>query len=1357
MADFLKGYSAQWSVTRVDQGTWADSGDVPGVREASITRGCDNDVRLLETGTLTIDASPGASLEPGWMRLYMTVDGSERIPMATLLYEQDGRSTEKGASVVTAQGRSVLQPAADATLLMVTGQGFVAGGSDGAAWAGSVLSKCTPAPVSVEGSFTLNDDVNFQQGCTCLEAVWQVLDAGGWCIQIDGTGGVHVRQLPTEPSLELGGANAGLLIPGVDDDLSIIEVPNRYIAVDGDERAVAENIDPTSPTGYQQRGRWVDRYDESPTLVNGESLEAYARRKLDELSEVTRTYSYTREFWPDVVPYSLVHATMAENGVEGLLRVTSQELACGKGVTVTESAGDSANAWRDGSGLLARTVSQMVDRSVARVMKSASQSRQATYMGRDGEGVPWVTVAGEESARPAQSMTVEASAGDTVSVTITGNRLSIVGNVSNPGAGVAGVQRAQSAAAGAQQTADKASDDAGRAISFASAARAAATDARAAAESAQSEASFAAENASNALASADTAYGAAKQALADAASVAKSAEDARESAASAAQSASEAVESADKAQRGLSEVEKVVGTLNWIAEHGRYVSAAGTTFDPERVYYTRSDEVYELTQDTAIDLQKTYYTRSGSGTEADPYVYTEVQSPDVEDIGTYYELASATYTVVAEPVAADIASYFYLVVDDSVQQYIASHLWLDSAGLNLSVDGTNGWRIHQGTVDGTKTLGTYVIDPNGRVESSFTAGSVSFYDGLGDNAANVIANFGGSGATIGKSGDSQVVVNSSVVEMLRNGVSFLKAWVEDSIAMIRLGREANDHILLTGSAFSCVRSDGTIGAYIGSMSDSATQTTVTDTKPVSAAMTKIISGTTYTAFSLSMKPVSTSFPSSSIIFKNAQGSSVASSITGTLWSESGYGAIGWVVLLSGSIPSGAATVSIMYQSTSEPPRYVLGSSTVGPEGLGDFSMTEGLNTSATGHASHSEGELTSASGNYSHAEGYKSTASAWYSHAEGNGTTASGAGGSHAEGNYTVASGSVSHAEGAGSVASAAYSHAQNYETVSASQYQTALGKYNVPDANDTYAAIIGNGTSDASRSNALAVRWNGVVDEGTQAVPGSIVPVGSIIDYAGTSVPNGYLECDGSAVSRTAYPLLFAAIGTAWGAGNGSTTFNLPNLNGRTVIGAGTADATGATNHTVGQRDGEETHALTTAQMPSHVHTVPKHGHGHNISVGQHNAAGCSRTGDVKISNHGHTITQPAFNTPNHTHTMQNAGAHELGYQTGQRASGNVNTRVGPYNASTSGVTKITSASAHKHTVDSSGGGVACSRTTNVAISDHGHTITQPTFNTPVLTHSVSGGVTEKDAFDTDSRGSGTAHNNMQPYAVVRKIIRAV
>lgn len=106
------------------------------------------------------------------------------------------------------------------------------------------------------------------------------------------------------------------------------------------------------------------------------------------------------------------------------------------------------------------------------------------------------------------------------------------------------------------------------------------------------------------------------------------------------------------------------------------------------------------------------------------------------------------------------------------------------------------------------------------------------------------------------------------------------------------------------------------------------------------------------------------------------------------------------------------------------------------------------------------------------------------------------------------------------------------------------------------------------------------------------MVPPGTVMQYAGSSVPSGWLDCDGSAVSRTTYAALFSAIGITWGPGDGSTTFNVPDLRGRAAIGVGTGS--GLTNRVLGVNGGSETQALTTAELASHTHTVTDPGHSH-------------------------------------------------------------------------------------------------------------------------------------------------------------------
>lgn len=100
----------------------------------------------------------------------------------------------------------------------------------------------------------------------------------------------------------------------------------------------------------------------------------------------------------------------------------------------------------------------------------------------------------------------------------------------------------------------------------------------------------------------------------------------------------------------------------------------------------------------------------------------------------------------------------------------------------------------------------------------------------------------------------------------------------------------------------------------------------------------------------------------------------------------------------------------------------------------------------------------------------------------------------------------------------------------------------------------------------------------------GDTLPIGGIIAFASDTIPNGWLLCDGRAVSRTEYSELFKAIGTKHGSGNGSTTFNLPNPKGRTLVGK---DSTDTDFNELGKTGGEKTHTLTVDEMPSHKHEL--------------------------------------------------------------------------------------------------------------------------------------------------------------------------
>nr|DAI20912.1 MAG TPA: tail collar fiber protein [Caudoviricetes sp.] len=122
------------------------------------------------------------------------------------------------------------------------------------------------------------------------------------------------------------------------------------------------------------------------------------------------------------------------------------------------------------------------------------------------------------------------------------------------------------------------------------------------------------------------------------------------------------------------------------------------------------------------------------------------------------------------------------------------------------------------------------------------------------------------------------------------------------------------------------------------------------------------------------------------------------------------------------------------------------------------------------------------------------------------------------------------------------------------------------------HATQVANDTFDSL--SAVNRSYNSIVD--------AIVPVGAVLPFYGSRPPKNWLLCYGQEVSRTEYKALFDTIGTVAGSGNGSTTFNVPDLKGKVIYGQGSTDAL-VTGSTVG----ETHHTLTVNEMPSHGHDI--------------------------------------------------------------------------------------------------------------------------------------------------------------------------
>jgi microcystin-dependent protein len=151
--------------------------------------------------------------------------------------------------------------------------------------------------------------------------------------------------------------------------------------------------------------------------------------------------------------------------------------------------------------------------------------------------------------------------------------------------------------------------------------------------------------------------------------------------------------------------------------------------------------------------------------------------------------------------------------------------------------------------------------------------------------------------------------------------------------------------------------------------------------------------------------------------------------------------------------------------------------------------------------------------------------------------------------------------------------------------------------------------------------------------------PVGMVADFAGASAPTGWLLCAGQNVSRTTHAALFAAIGTTYGVGDGSTTFGLPDLRGRVVAGKDNMGGTSADRLTspingdvLGASGGSQSHALVTGELPAHNHGVSDPGHVHSGAVTGFAALSASGTVIGAVTSLGNTSSNTTGITTQNT-----------------------------------------------------------------------------------------------------------------------------
>lgn len=244
-----------------------------------------------------------------------------------------------------------------------------------------------------------------------------------------------------------------------------------------------------------------------------------------------------------------------------------------------------------------------------------------------------------------------------------------------------------------------------------------------------------------------------------------------------------------------------------------------------------------------------------------------------------------------------------------------------------------------------------------------------------------------------------------------------------------------------------------------------------------------------------------------------------------------------------------------------------------------------------------------------------------------------------------------------------------NYDTLY-SELQGNIGTANLLDACIATAKLIDLAVTEGKLAAAVTVK---------------LAPTGAISAWSTATAPTGWLLCRGQAISRTTYAALFAVVGTTYGVGDGSTTFNIPDITGRVIAGQEavatrlTAGGSGITGSTLGAAGGAQTVALTEANLAAHTHSASQGSHNHTQDA------------------HGHGITDT------HVHSYQFPGATGVtvggtSVNAGAGAGTNTGTAAGGTSIVVNNATATNqAASAGAITIGSTGGTTA-------------HNVTQPT-----------------------------------------------
>lgn len=292
-----------------------------------------------------------------------------------------------------------------------------------------------------------------------------------------------------------------------------------------------------------------------------------------------------------------------------------------------------------------------------------------------------------------------------------------------------------------------------------------------------------------------------------------------------------------------------------------------------------------------------------------------------------------------------------------------------------------------------------------------------------------------------------------------------------------------------------------------------------------------------------------------------------------------------------------------------------------------------------------------------------------------------------------------------------------------------------------TYTGVSGNqvtgvtrgvgGTTAKAHIKTALVEMNLTAEDLTAALGLAFAfPTGIVMPYAGSITPSGWLACDGSAVNRTTYAALFTALGTTFGVGNGSTTFNLPDMRGRSPVGVGAS-----------------TKVATFASRSSNVITVTgiSNTADNEFQTGQavlYTAASGAMTGLT------HNTTYYLIRTGNLTFSLATSVANAVGGTAISLSSDGTGTQTFTLTLTTRTLGETGGEEDHANTVSE--------------MPSHSHPVTDNTWNATGGTAGAFGNLlmlnntgNHNISLATTGTGGSAGHNNMQPFVGLNYIIK--